>query len=111
MLAAVPKHDDPDAPGCWLALGGDGVRTAFEARLRAAYDANPALAAAAVPSADRPARVAELRATLRALELEEELVIVRAQRRGMWLSRRADIENVAVLFHPDVLEAEGFAAA
>jgi hypothetical protein len=84
-------------------LHRDALVAVLSARLRALYDRDPALARTAVPLAERPARVRHLRDRMRTLEVEEERLILAAERQGVRLDRRADVD-VAVLFLPELLE-------
>jgi hypothetical protein len=68
-------------------------REALHARLTASYAALPA----SVPSGDRPALAASLAQRRRALEVEEEAIVLRAQRQGLELARRADADAAVVL--------------
>ncbi|MBD5805342.1 hypothetical protein AZOA_47950 [Azoarcus sp. Aa7] len=60
------------------------------------------------PLAERPARLAELRTELRALEEREEATIVRAEADGVLIPRRIDADPEAVLgYKPNGEMAEG----
>lgn len=66
------------------------------------------------PLAERPARLAELRTELRALEEREEAMIMRAEGAGVPIPRRAEADPAVVLgYNPDGDMAEGikFASA
>jgi hypothetical protein len=81
----------------------DALLAVLRARLRALYEADPALARTAIPSADRPARLRHLRERLHRLELDEERAILAAEHAGAKIDRREDCDP-SVLFHPSVLE-------
>jgi hypothetical protein len=69
------------------------LRDALHARLKAAYATQPA----SVPSADRPARAAELANRQRRLEVAEEHAILAAAQAGHVIQRRPDADPLVVL--------------
>jgi hypothetical protein len=78
--------------------------------LQALYAGDPALRAAAMPTAERPARREALRQTLVELELAEERAICDAAAHGQRIDRRADARP-QIIFDPTVLEATAPPAA
>jgi hypothetical protein len=69
------------------------MRDALHARLRSVYERQPA----SVPSADRPARAADLATRQRQLELAEEQLILEAEQAGHLIARRPDADPRVVL--------------
>lgn len=54
------------------------------------------------PMAERPARLGELKAAMRALEQQEEALICRGEESGVYVPRRADADPAVVLaYEPD----------
>src|SRR4029450_1325517 len=70
-------------------------------RLRVLYERDPMLANT-IPVHERPARLEALRRTLHDLEVQEELAICKAERDGVAIDRRPDVD-VSVLFDAEVL--------
>jgi hypothetical protein len=69
------------------------LREAWHARLKAAYERQPA----SVATADRPARAAELDTRLRQLELAEEQIVLEGALAGHTIQRRPDASALIVL--------------
>ena len=101
LLLPDAPYDAQRAAAYECSVHRDALLTALRARLHAIYAADPELSRAAVPMADRPARLEALRETVRDLALQEEALIVEAERRGQVIDRRADCDP-AVLFAPEV---------
>jgi hypothetical protein len=102
------RFDPASAIGLVVALHRGPLLAFLQRRLQALYSATPELALA-VPLAGRSAEGRRLRDTLRALELDEERLIVAAEGRGQTIDRRADVDP-SVLFDAAVLEPPPSAA-
>ena len=74
-------------------------------RLRQVYAAEH-VERAAIPTSERPQRLAALRERLHQLCVDEEVAIMAAWQRGMVIDRRGDIEDVSVLFVEAALPVE-----
>jgi hypothetical protein len=101
LLLGDPEHDVMQCHAALAFAFGDLLLAAWRPRLQALY-ADPALRAAAVPTAERPARREALRQTLDELELAEERAICEAEARGQQIDRRPDARP-EVIFDPLVL--------
>jgi hypothetical protein len=91
----MPSPDDYGFPhkAIFLLANLPEVRAALHARLRSAYERLPA----SVPTAERPARVADLDARQRQFELAEERIVLEAALAGHAIPRRADASPRIVL--------------
>jgi hypothetical protein len=110
LLLGDPQYDVQHVHACMAAAFGDLLLAAWGARLRGIYERDPALRAAAVPTAERPARREALRQTLVELEVAEERAICEAERRGQRIDRRRDARP-EILFAPEVLAEPASPAA
>ena len=102
LLLGDPRYDVQNFQAFLAAAFREPLLTMWRARVRAQYEADPELARVALPIAERPARLAQLREQIHALELDEEKVIAAGERAGIRIDRRGDLD-VAVLFDPAVL--------
>jgi hypothetical protein len=94
---------DPWTLGGVLAkVARDGLVAVLTQELEALY---LDIAGSCIPSAERPARLRELRAELLENETTEETVIVEAARAGIKLNRRGDADPRAVLSVPAAASA------
>jgi hypothetical protein len=104
VLAAERTRAEPRRlQGAILAVLGDAFMARWREALEGYYAEHPDLERTAIPWGERPARIAALEATLRALEIQEEKSILKAASYGIRIDRREDMD-VAVLFDPAVLE-------
>jgi hypothetical protein len=100
--AGLTTIEQPDATRLLLGL----FRPELDKRLvKYLIDTNPA---AGLPAAERSARIAELQAQRRELEVAEELEILRLEDRGELVERRSDCDGhlVADVWH-EHLDADG----
>jgi hypothetical protein len=110
LALSDPQHDVRQFHAFLAHAFGDLLLARWRERLRGLYDGDPALRAAAVPTAGRPGRRAALNETLFALEVAEEKLIVEAELRGERIDRRPD-SRPEVLFSPEVLAEPASPAA
>jgi hypothetical protein len=103
-LIVDPRWDPMMYRSYEAAIHRDRLLAVWLPRLRGLYACDPMLANT-IPVQERPARLEALRRTLYALEKQEELAICTAERDGVAIDRRPDVD-VSIIFDAEVL-AEG----